>query len=68
MSLTSIRFDQYGTAAIIGPHAEDIFSRSTAMEQLIKMLAAEHRCERAANQVVGSVNCEISEHLLTAEI
>src|SRR2546430_1891564 len=31
------------------------------------MLAAERRYERAADQVVRCVKCEISEHLLTAE-
>ena len=32
------------------------------------MLAAERRYERAADQVVRCVNCEISECLLTADI
>ena len=34
----------------------------------VRMLAAERRYERAADQVVRSVNWQISEHLLTAEI
>ena len=39
-----------------------------AIQPAVRMLAAERRYERAADQVVGCVDCKISEQLLTAEI